>query len=105
MATMITGYSKVKKYDLKSVWFSDITDQALFGVKTEHPSYDVFILLLSTSKHGSLEAERRYSKSGIPNRESGRFSLSTGRIPTVKLKILEKAFLKSESRISVTFKL
>ena len=27
------------------------------------------------------------------------------RIPTVKLKISEKAFLKSESRISVTFKL
>ena len=28
-----------------------------------------------------------------------------GRIPTVKLKIPEKAFLKSKSRISVTFKL
>ena len=69
MATMITGDSKVKKYDLKSVWFSDITDQALFGVKTEHPSYDVFILFLGTSKtrlwkwlsFRSLEAERRYS--------------------------------------------
>ena len=50
MATMITGDSKAQKYDLKAVWLSVITDQALFGVKTEHPSYDVFILLLSTSK-------------------------------------------------------
>ena len=30
---------------------------------------------------------------------------SVSRIPTVKLKILGKAFLKSESRTSVTFKL
>ena len=36
--------------NLKSVWLSGITDQALFGVKTEHPSYDVFILLLSISR-------------------------------------------------------
>lgn len=62
-----------KSIHLKSVWPSDITDQALFGVKTEHPSYDVFILFLSR-----LEAERRYffqiGYLGLP----GRFSLLTG---------------------------
>ena len=56
MATMITGESKAQIYDLKSVWLSDITDQALFGVKTEHPSYDIFILLLSTSRLWKLHS-------------------------------------------------